>query len=307
MSPSSRNGLRPHPSSSPIPPPFKPSLDEVLNHLRKQLLKRDEPTSITIEARDFRRLWAELSDKEKRRIAYDSSKSKLVLHMVGFVHETVTHTLLQGFYDAYLQLPLIYRNKIRIETNSPCIRFGGEYRGSRKIPDIGVQGDDEYGIPQMRLIVEIGVSQTYESLVVVVSLSEFPAYSSPDPSRLVDVPVEEMGQTLFRRVESPLGPIEFEGITWFGSISAFVEMWAKDPVTGSARLASDRMDLFTSDSPVLGLHLSDIVPIPSELDRPIKFEWGNMQITKAMKMTAIERYQIATGDRADAGDSNYVP
>jgi hypothetical protein len=184
--------------------------------------------------------------------------------MPGALHEDVVSTFIQGFGSACAGLPSDIHSKIHINTGLDFDGFEGRYAGSEKIADVGIQVCNINDKPEMRLVVEVGFSETYEDMVrdarlwlegtstvstaVLVQLRESPKYACPtsnlDPDQFDYPSVTVMEDYLFGPdyAGQVYGPVVFSAFTWFGRLSsASVETWRRDPTSGLAVLDGNRM------------------------------------------------------------------
>jgi len=176
------------------------------------------------------------------------------------VHESITCTFSEGFFDAKAQLPKPMRANMNIVQNQNFNSFGGRYRGSSKIANLAVEFQNAAGELEPKFVVEVGFSEKYEDLVQdirlwlegtrgvsVVGLVKFyetPKYRRPD---LDNEEIEQFPDITEIRgqhftFEEEYGPVKFRGLAWVGCISeAFIEVWRRDLATGSAFQDGNRM------------------------------------------------------------------
>ncbi|KAH0551556.1 hypothetical protein GP486_007227 [Trichoglossum hirsutum] len=202
-----------------------------------------------------------------------------------------------------------------------------EISGLRKDPDlqVGFKRRGEGGLVsyKIKLVMEVGFSEKYPflvqhaklwlegkrgvSLAIIVGFEEFPVYRSPlgklgyeDVERLYkqyqgfkslpnepDFPFTAIGD---------FGPMTYEGLTWIGRITAFMETWIRDPVTGSAILNGNRISLLPpAELPQLKYSLSDFIDTPPDKDIPISFDWDMFreELMTSTFETACGRYEAA--------------
>ncbi|KAH0541714.1 hypothetical protein FGG08_003806 [Glutinoglossum americanum] len=214
--------------------------------------------------------------------------------------------------------------------------FGGQYEGSNKTPDLGMEFQNAAGELEIKFVLEVGFSETYEDLVrdaklwldgkpevcvfVLVKFEESPNYRCP----VHDLDDEELGRLEFPKgsevralnfnLEGEYGPVIYKGLVWVGRIStAYMEVWKRDPVTKLATRNEDRINLHTlADLPQLKFQLSDFLDVAPENERTISFEWDDYRslIKHKIKQLAVYRCQEMLKDRAgltDIRDRDYQP
>jgi hypothetical protein len=142
--------------------------------------------------------------------------------------------------------------------------FRGIYKGSKKTPDLGVEFQNAAGELELKFVLEVGFSETYEELVrdakmwldgkpevcvlVLVKFEESPDYRCPvhhlddkDFERL-EFPEGSELRALDFNLEGEHGPVTYKGLVWVGHISnAYMEVWKRDPVTNLAARNGDRI------------------------------------------------------------------
>jgi hypothetical protein len=167
------------------------------------------------------------------------------------VHESVISIFSEGFiktkFTQDMDLDII------IQHNQVFNAFVGQYKGSLKTPDLKVEFRNAAGNLKTKFIVEVGFSEKYEDLVeharlwlegthsvsvaVLVKFYETPIYKRP---HLDDEEIKQLSDTTDIGdepfgFEGEYGPVKLRGLTWVGCISeAFIEVWRRDPATGSA-------------------------------------------------------------------------
>src|SRR4051794_25640111 len=81
------------------------------------------------------------------------------------VHESITSIFLRGFNFAIADLPDPVCSNIDAVSNQDFKGFEGQYRGSKKTPDLAVLFTNAAGDREAKFILEVGFSETYEKLV----------------------------------------------------------------------------------------------------------------------------------------------
>ncbi|KAH0562763.1 hypothetical protein GP486_002592 [Trichoglossum hirsutum] len=248
------------------------------------------------------------------KCSYDASSSTLVVHAIPSpVHESIIKIFEAGFIRARSNLQVSDASRtVRTITDERHSDFRGRHQGSTKFPDLGVIFKRSDGRLQLKLVVEVGFPEKYDSLVrdarlwlegsrtvptvILVQVEESPSYSSP-LSNLEDEEIERLG--LSRQPEydfsagGDFGPVVFKGLVWVGRITrVFMEVWRWDPLSGLATRDGDRMDFLPPVSlPQLEFKLGDFITSPPE-DVPIRFAWDVIreELKKSIVALAAERY-----------------
>jgi hypothetical protein len=181
--------------------------------------------------------------------------------MASPVHESVISIFFEGFVNAKALLTQNMRPDMIITHNENFNLFGGQYKGSAKTPDLVVEFRNAAGELEPKFVVEVGFSEAYEDLVdnvrlwlegtrcvsvaVLVKFYETPRYRRP---HLDDKEVKQLSDDTTDISNEPFvfegeyGPVKLRGSTWVGNISeAFMEVWRRDPTTGSALQDGNRM------------------------------------------------------------------
>lgn len=195
---------------------------------------------------------------------YDASTLKMIVQcMPSPVHEAVVTMFSEGFSNARFSMSALRRKDILLVTGEDYNIFRGPYQGSRKIADLAVKFRNLSGALEVKFVLEVGFSESYEQLVqearlwidgtstvsvcVLVDLQENPRYRCPT-SYLSDTDFEKLKLPLvttpemFQLPQNQYGPAKFKGFNWTGVIStAQVELWKKDPLTGKACTDGQRM------------------------------------------------------------------
>jgi len=206
------------------------------------------------------------------KYSYDASSSILAIErMPSAVHEKVVSTVTDGFLSVRRSLPTDLRRRIDIVTKQNFREFEGEYDGSEKTPDTAVQITDTTGMVNIKFVLEVGFSETYDMLVqdartwiqgnynvvlvMIVKLEENPPYRCP----IRNMTDEEFEQLEFDErkniniqsftLEGDYGPAMYKGFLWVGEISGYCELWERDKVSGLAKLTPvGRMVSYYSES-----------------------------------------------------------
>jgi hypothetical protein len=173
------------------------------------------------------------------------------------VHESVVCPFSRGFFNATMDLPSSIQNRMNVATNEDFGGFAGTYSGSSKTPDLAIQLKNANGKREIKFVLEVGFSETYQelvddaklwlegkeevSLVMLVKFTETPSYRCP-ARNLGDHELEQLEfpepadiQVTNFNSGGEYGPVTYKGLQWAGVISeAFIELWTRNPATGKA-------------------------------------------------------------------------
>ncbi|KAI9765673.1 MAG: hypothetical protein M1840_007231 [Geoglossum simile] len=277
------------------------------------------------------------TDEKFPRYSYNSFTSTLIIQFIPSpVHESITSIFTRGINAAQESLPYPLQARIAAVANQDFDCFGGQYFGSDKTPDLGVLFENAAGDREIKLVLEIGLSETYEELVqdammwlegthevstvVLVKFEETPAYRCPTRN-LGDEDFENLGfpgplelRGSNFHLDDEYGPAIYKGLAWVGRISAaFMEAWKRDPVTGLAVQNGDRIDIhMPTNLPQLQFQLSDFLDVAPENERTISFRWDDFRISlkHSIKELAVSRFRRMIKRRiglADIRDHDYQP
>lgn len=134
--------------------------------------------------------------------------------------------------------------------------FSGEYWKSNKIPDLVILVKNDKNIMAPRIILEVGLSESYEHLeksaklwlegmpgvreYILIKIHETPRYKSPSINNKDFPPIRKINELAFES-KSTFGPVIYKGLQWAGEISAaFCEIWTLDPLTRRATKSGKR-------------------------------------------------------------------
>jgi hypothetical protein len=172
------------------------------------------------------------------------------------LHESVVSLLNKRIIAAQLKLPRDVERSITTQTGRDYKRFEGRWEGSKKKPDLAIQVKNAAGNLEVKWVLEIGFSETYNDLVddtklwlegrsdvstvILIKIKETPRYQCPisldDDLNQLGIPLTEV-EVLFSDVifTGEYGPATYRGKTWVGEISEVImEVWKRD-TNGSAK------------------------------------------------------------------------
>lgn len=297
----------------------------------------EEPLSIKMSTKDWIRLSDEFiifeTDEKYPKYSYNASTSTVIIKcMPSPVHDVTVRTIARGFELATADLSRPIRTRMYIATSQNFQGFRGEFSASSKTPDLAVQFKNDTGGLEVRFILEVGFSETYEelvddarlwlegkpeaSVVWIVKFEESPRYQCPT-CNLDDEEFEQLGFPEPEEIRDQdftltgrYGPVTYKGLTWVAPIStAFLEVWKRDPTTGAAIQDGSRTNLFRipANRPQLTFQLSDFLNIGPRNDRTISFDWADFRLflRDAIMALAVERCQKMLKKRAGTGDNDF--
>ncbi|PUU81780.1 hypothetical protein B9Z19DRAFT_970611 [Tuber borchii] len=276
-------------------------------------------------------------DEKFPRYCYDVSSATLTIQrMPSPIHEQVVSTVADGFSTLRKSLPTNYRRSIQIVTNQVFDEFDGRHDGTEKTPDTAVKITDAAGMPHVRFILEVGLSESYEmlvrdartwlegnnhvTLVMLVKLEENPPYVCP----VKDLTDEEFEHLKFPdrksinvktfTLEGDYGPATYMGLAWVGEISGFLEVWERDKISGMAQItAAGRINLFDLLNTQSSLFtLRDFMELPVEGDHKVLINWDDYFSNLGINICELAAYRCRRmlkdrAGRADIRDADYEP
>lgn len=192
---------------------------------------------------------------------YKPTSTLIIQCMPSPVHESITSIFTRGFIAAQESLPGQLSSRISTAANRDFRGFGGHYTGSNKTPDLAVQFKNDAGNREIKFVLEVGFSETYEdllqdaklwlegkhevSVVVLVKFEETPSYQCPvrdEDLEALEFPSESEINIVDFELQEEYGPVVYKGLQWVGCIStAYMEVWKRDPVTGLATKNGNRI------------------------------------------------------------------
>ncbi|KAG0633943.1 hypothetical protein HOY80DRAFT_1101749 [Tuber brumale] len=263
-------------------------------------------------------------DEDERfpRYSFNSSSSTL-----KFTH-TRQELSMKGF------LPASIKNKIRIARNEKFAGFQGRYRGSDKTPDAALKIESAVGGEVVKFVLEVRLSETYDMLVedakmwlegretvsavMLIKIVETPDYKCP----VHDLDNEQFSQLGFpngQKITGKIftlkhiyGPAIYKGLHWVGKITGFIEIWKRNPGSGSAVRFGDRIDLIDfSNLLQTKFWLSEFLDIAHKDDREIPFKWERClgYLASDIKKLAADRCRQMLDHEGGVGvgDLDYQP
>ena len=167
------------------------------------------------------------------------------------------------------RLPDHLQDKTEVISEQDFVGFTGAWRNSGKRPDFGVQVKDTNGNFELKWVLEVGFSESYDdlqedarlwlegypeiSMVTLFKFLETPKYRRPidfndddddDRLRALGIPnnmldIKQADVTLVQQ----FGPATYQGYQWVGQITeVYMESWIRDP-GGSAMKHGNRRNI----------------------------------------------------------------
>lgn len=189
----------------------------------------------------------------------------IITFMPSPVHEAITYTLSNSLATkVFDQYPISTRTQIIARQCVEDTGFSGKYSGSRKTPDLSIELRNSNRTNQVKIVLEVGFTETYAQLVgdarlwieghkfapmvILAKMTEHPKYGNPllklddDAIKRLNLPDPSMVDELAFVLGGPLGPVTMNNFTWCGALSeAFIEIWKPNPTTGRAEKVGDRL------------------------------------------------------------------
>ncbi|OQV11053.1 hypothetical protein CLAIMM_14957 isoform 2 [Cladophialophora immunda] len=236
-------GAQHPPSLSSLPPPTEPDqLQEALKFAEdfasgKLRLRVDsDPIEFTISRESWFKLQQDshfdlCTECKSFRFAYDSSRSLLtIMPPPSTRHDAVVEFLSDLAQEAKFNLMSPAKSKMSITWNRHVRDFEKEYESSQKQPDLSIKWYENDPVGQLHTVVEVGVSQSLQSLRALVPLY---LQGKPEVQRVILVKIKET--PVFRSSTQPstdtsltpdskeLRRDEATGVIWFGDVKVVGE------------------------------------------------------------------------------------
>jgi hypothetical protein len=183
-------------------------------------------------------------------------------------------------------LPANLRQQSRIFLGQRFNAFRDQWSSSQKEPDLGIQVRNADNEMELKWVLEVGFSETYEhlkddaqlwlegnpqiSMVTIVGFCETPRYHSPlpifdetgeelDPREVLGIPSDLTAiRTKDVILEGDCGPATYKGLRWAEQISeGWMETWVQD-MHGEVIQRGNRVDLLHASQ--VKLEFGDFLP-----------------------------------------------
>ena len=253
------------------------------------------------------------------------------------VHESIVTFIASRVDRTKGSLSAAIDKRIRLSTGAEPANSSSEYDGSQKRPDLYIGHFKTAKHFEQTCALEVGFAEKYEDLledmkywmaqesvttVLLVCINEEPEYRCPVKDIDIDAfpKLQDINGNMVSLEDphEPFGPRTILGCTWVGHITAFLEVWQRNPVNKKPRLRGARMVSSVipfgssanvscqnfiggeGDPPALDLNLSDVIPIEPAHDRPLNLSWEGFREETQMSCdeTAVWRCQKAiNGER----------
>jgi hypothetical protein len=202
------------------------------------------------------------------------------------IHQSIISRFNKQIILSTATLPDNLQEQIRVFSGQEFNFFGDQWSGSIKEPDLGIQVRNADNQMELKWVLEVGFSETYEELkndvrlwlkgssqvatVTIVVFRETQRYHCPlpiydetgeesDPREVVGIPSD------FRAIhekdvilEGDFGPATYKGLRWTEQISeGWMETWVRD-MHGEVIQSSNRVDLLHANQ--VELEFGDFLP-----------------------------------------------
>ena len=185
------------------------------------------------------------------------------------LHQSICTILTEEFILSKAQLPANLRQQTEVISDQNFVGFRGPWKNSGKRPDFGIQVADANGDFEIKWVLEVGFSESYDdlkedarlwlegypeiSMVTMVKFLETPQYRRPiefdddddeDKLEALGIPInmQDIKQADVTMVQQS-GPATYQGYQWVGQITEiFMENWIRDN-NGSAIKHDNRRNI----------------------------------------------------------------
>ena len=194
--------------------------------------------------------------------SYNAATSTLIIQcMSSPVHESVVSLFNKRIHAAQLKLPRDVERSIRTQTGRDYRGFEDRWEGSKKMPNLAIQVKNAAGNLEVKWVLEIGFSETYNDLVddiklwlegrsevstvILIKIKETPRYKCPisldDDLNQLGIPLTEVDVLSSDVIcTGEYGPATYRGKTWVGQISEVImEVWKRD-INGLAKKSKEK-------------------------------------------------------------------
>jgi len=206
--------------------------------------------------------------------------------MASPIHQSFVTQLTHDFITSIAMLSANLRQQSRIFLGQRFNAFRDRWSSSQKEPDLGIQVRNADNEMELKWVLEVGFSETYEhlkdnaqlwlegnpqiSMVTIVGFCETPQYHSPlpifdetgeelDPREILGIPSDLTAiRTKDVILEGDCGPATYKGLRWAEQITeGWIETWVRD-VHGEVIQRSNRVDLLHANQ--AELEFGDFLP-----------------------------------------------
>jgi hypothetical protein len=259
--------------------------------------------------------------------------------MTSPIHQSIVSQLTHDFIMSTATLPANLRRQTRIFSGQRFNAFRDQWSGSRKEPDLGIEVRNTDNEMDLKWVLEVGFSETYEhlkndmqlwlegnsqiSMVTVVRFCETPQYRCPlpifdetgeesDPREAVGIPSDF---TAIRKkdviLEGDYGPATYKGLRWTGQISeGWIETWGRN-TDGRAVLLGKPIDLLQANQ--AQLEFGDFLPSGYLQTITIDLEQFRLALQDSIRENTVSRCRDALyaylkrHGEAQVDDPDYQP
>jgi hypothetical protein len=185
--------------------------------------------------------------------------------MASPIHQSIISQLNDEIITSRATLPAYLRPQTQVLWGQKFDAFEGQWSGSEKEPDLGIEVCNADNEIDLKWALEVGFSELYEqlkheaqlwlegssqvSMVTIVQFCETPRYHCPlpkelDPREVLGIPSDFKAiQQKDVILEEDYGPATYKGLRWVEQISEdWMETWVRD-THGKAIQRGNRIDL----------------------------------------------------------------
>jgi hypothetical protein len=202
------------------------------------------------------------------------------------IHQSIISQLNDEIITSRATLPAYLRQQTQVLWGQKFKAFKAQWSGSQKEPDLGIQVRNADNEMELKWVLEVGFSETYEhlkddvqlwlegnpqiSMVTIVRLCETPQYHCPlpifdetgeelDPREVLGIPSDLAAiRTKDVILEGDCGPAIYKGLRWAEQITeGWIETWIRD-MHGEVIQRGNRVDLLHANQ--AELEFGDFLP-----------------------------------------------
>jgi len=239
--------------------------------------------------------------------------------MASPIHQSIITQLNDKIMTSRATLPANLRQQTQVLWGEKFDSFRGQWSESRKVPDLGIEVCNTDNEMELKWVLEVGFSETYEqlkndtqlwlegssqiSMVTIVGFCETPRYHCPlpifdetgeelDPREAVGIP-SDLTAICEKNVilEGDYGPATYKGLRWVGQISeGWMETWVRD-IHGKVIQRSNRVDLLHANK--VELDFGDFLPPSYPQTITINLEDFRLTLQRSIRKVAASRCKNA--------------
>jgi hypothetical protein len=241
--------------------------------------------------------------------------------MASPIHQSIISHLNDEIITSRATLPAYLRQQTQVLWGQKFDAFEDQRSNSEKLPDLSIRVCNTDNEMELKWVLEVGDSETYEHLkndiqlwleggsvtqVTIVRFCETPRYCRPlpiydetgeelDPRKVLGIPLDfkairQKDVTL----EGDYGPASYKGLRWVEQISeVWMETWVRD-IHDKAIQCSNRIDLLRANK--VELEFGDFVPPGYPQTITINLEEFRLNLQRSIQEMAVARCRKALRD-----------